>query len=130
GEGRTYIGSNTGVSTDGSGNAAFNVTVPALIGGQVITATATDANGNTSEFSAWITVIAPAPNLSVNKTGPSPSLIVGQNSTYTITVTNGGTAAAVSATVKDAITSDLDLVSATGSGWSCTPSSGSGAITT
>jgi parallel beta-helix repeat protein len=52
GEGQTHIGS-TNVTTDGSGNASFNVilnvTVPA---GQRITSTATDGVNNTSEFSA------------------------------------------------------------------------------
>lgn len=41
------------VTTDGSGNATINVTFPATLpAGRVITATATSANGNTSEFSA------------------------------------------------------------------------------
>ena len=41
------------VNTDGNGNANINVTVPtALASGRVITSTATDPNGNTSEFSA------------------------------------------------------------------------------
>lgn len=41
------------VNTDGNGNANINVTAPtALPSGRVITATATDPNGNTSEFSA------------------------------------------------------------------------------
>ena len=51
GEGRTYIGSTT-VTTDGScnGSFTFNVTTPSISGG-LITATATDSGGNTSEFS-------------------------------------------------------------------------------
>jgi hypothetical protein len=49
GEGKTYLGSLT-KSTDGTGNLSFtaSLTVPA---GQVVTATATDPSGNTSEFS-------------------------------------------------------------------------------
>jgi len=50
-EGQDYIGS-TQVTTDGSGNAAFDVTLPVTVeAGSRITATATDPNGNTSEFS-------------------------------------------------------------------------------
>ncbi len=50
-EGEDYIGS-TQVTTDGSGNASFDVTLPATVEvGARITATATDPNGNTSEFS-------------------------------------------------------------------------------
>lgn len=49
GEGQTFLGF-TNVTTDGSGNAAFNATLP-IAAGQKVTATATDAAGNTSEFS-------------------------------------------------------------------------------
>jgi CSLREA domain-containing protein len=51
GEGRTYLGSTT-VTTDGSCNGSFTfmVAAPELLGG-LITATATDGAGNTSEFS-------------------------------------------------------------------------------
>ena len=52
GEGKTFITS-TNVTTDGSCAASFNVVVPnASITGPMITATATDPNNNTSEFSA------------------------------------------------------------------------------
>ncbi|MEN3332392.1 MAG: hypothetical protein V7641_1757 [Blastocatellia bacterium] len=51
GEGEAFISSST-VATDASGNATFSLTLPgALNPGQVVTATATDAAGNTSEFS-------------------------------------------------------------------------------
>ena len=50
-EGQEYIGS-IQVTTDGSGNAGFDVTLPAVVeAGARISATATDPNGNTSEFS-------------------------------------------------------------------------------
>jgi uncharacterized repeat protein (TIGR01451 family) len=55
GEGQTYLGSTT-VTTDGSGNAAFNAILPSAIAiGQFVSATATDPNGSTSEFSAVTT---------------------------------------------------------------------------
>jgi parallel beta-helix repeat protein len=67
-EGQTYLGS-TNVTTDAGGNAAFTAvlaTVPAV--GSVITATATDAAGNTSEFSAGQGV--------VTNGAASPSLVI------------------------------------------------------
>jgi hypothetical protein len=53
-EGQTYLESSQ-VTTDGSGNAAIDVTLAATIQpGQQISATATDPAGNTSEFSQRI----------------------------------------------------------------------------
>ena len=50
-EGETYLTS-LSVMTDGFGNATFEVDVPVVLSaGQVVTATATDPDGNTSEFS-------------------------------------------------------------------------------
>ena len=52
GEGERWLGS-TRVTTDASGNARFDAALPsATTFGELITATATDADGNTSEFSA------------------------------------------------------------------------------
>ncbi len=54
GEGKTYVGS-TNITTAADCSAGFNVTLtyPAA-GGHFITATATDPDGNTSEFSQYI----------------------------------------------------------------------------
>ena len=53
-EGLIYIGSST-QATDGAGHVAFDVTLPYTIeAGQLVTATATDPNGNTSELSPRI----------------------------------------------------------------------------
>jgi hypothetical protein len=53
GEGQSFAGS-TNVTTDANGNASFNVNVPQIAGIQHVTATATDPNGNSSEFSGAI----------------------------------------------------------------------------
>lgn len=56
GEGRTYLGSTT-VTTDGDGNADFTFDLAAAVPtGHAVTATATDAGGNTSEFSPAVIV--------------------------------------------------------------------------
>ena len=69
GEGQTYLGSAT-VTTDGACNATINATLPVVVSaGQVITATATDPAGNTSEFSACMQVtLSNAPPDAVNDT--------------------------------------------------------------
>ncbi|HET8671104.1 MAG TPA: Calx-beta domain-containing protein [Candidatus Saccharimonadales bacterium] len=52
GEGALFFNT-TSVTTDTNGDATINVTLPlALVAGRVVTATATDPDGNTSEFSA------------------------------------------------------------------------------
>ncbi len=55
GEGENFLGS-TMVTTDGSGDASFMVSLPPA-SDQFITATATDSDGNTSEFSECIELI-------------------------------------------------------------------------
>ncbi|MEG5116339.1 DUF4347 domain-containing protein, partial [Microcoleus sp. A2-C5] len=58
-QGQTSIGSAT-VTTDAAGNATFNQVFPVAVApGQLITATAIDAAGNTSEFSAQRVLVAP-----------------------------------------------------------------------
>ena len=65
GEGQTFLGA-TEVTTDGVGNAVVDVTLPASSFGQVVTATATDPVGNTSEFSTCVAVMGlPSPTAPV-----------------------------------------------------------------
>jgi parallel beta-helix repeat protein len=75
GEGAVFIGS-TNVMTDGSGNASFTfVPASALAPGLFVTATATDAANNTSEFSQCRPVgAAAAPLLMVSQ--PDQSLVL------------------------------------------------------
>ncbi|MGH2709593.1 MAG: hypothetical protein ACRDH9_00100, partial [Actinomycetota bacterium] len=61
GEGTTFLQS-TQVTTNASGDATFNLNLtPTLTAGDVITATATDPDGNTSEFSVCQTVTSSSP---------------------------------------------------------------------
>ncbi|HXK09782.1 MAG TPA: hypothetical protein VMT70_09075, partial [Vicinamibacteria bacterium] len=67
GEGQRFLAF-TSVTTNGAGNAAFNVALPAtLAAGEYVTATATNPANSTSEFSA--SVVATAVNLVTVGTG-------------------------------------------------------------
>jgi len=58
GEGRTYLGAKT-VTTDTSGNASFTAAfINFLPAGTYVTATATDPDGNTSEFSQCLALVS------------------------------------------------------------------------
>jgi hypothetical protein len=59
GEGQEFIAA-TNVTTNGSGNASFNQDFPLVATGRVVTATATDPNGNTSEFGSCRLVVGPS----------------------------------------------------------------------
>jgi hypothetical protein len=87
GEGKTFIGSTT-VTTDGSCNAGFTAILPVAVSvGQVITATATDPNGNTSEFSQCRTV-APSNRAPVARC-KNVSVTAGSSCTATASIDNG-----------------------------------------
>src|SRR5215217_2681911 len=59
GQGASFIGSSI-VTTDASGNSNFNVQLPVSVpAGSIVTSTATDPEGNTSEFSLCHFVNAP-----------------------------------------------------------------------
>src|SRR6185437_11480073 len=84
-EGQTLLGF-VNVTTNASGNATINASFAATVAsGQTITATATDANNNTSEFSLPI----PAANLAPTVSGISPTATPeGVGATLTVNGTN------------------------------------------
>jgi len=90
-EGRTYLGSGP-VTTDGAGEGPFDVTLPVSIApGERISMTATDANGNTSEFSQRLPFsVSPASGPSAGGTGVT---IAGTDFEDGAVVTIGGVAA-------------------------------------
>ena len=90
GEGQNLI-STTGATTDSTGNCTFTLSLPvAPPPGAAISATATDDDGNTSEFSPDISMKGVTDlNVSIIAT-PSP-VGVGGSLTYTVAVSNTGT---------------------------------------
>jgi len=79
GEGATFLGS-TSITTDGGGNGSFNAMLPPLAPGQQVTATTTDATGNTSEFSQCIAVTSSGGTDTVGLYDPSASTFFLRNS--------------------------------------------------
>jgi trimeric autotransporter adhesin len=67
-----YLGSAV-VTTDGGGAAAFNVSLPTTFQGTILTATATDSIGNTSEFSENIEPLIQLPGLTYTVTNTNNS---------------------------------------------------------
>ncbi len=122
GEGEVFLGFVT-ATTDDSGDASFeaqvNLPVPFS---SYFTATAIDtSNGNTSEFSQCKRALA---NLSVTKTDSPDPVVVGNNLTYTVTVTNSGPDTATSVTLTDTLPANVPFISATPTTGSCNEASG------
>ena len=84
GQGKTYIGSTT-VTTGSSGNATIYFVSPFDMGGQVLTATATDQSGDTSEFAKDLAVALPISTNTSLQVSPNPSS-AGENLTFTAIV--------------------------------------------
>ena len=84
GQGETPLGTAT-VTTDASGNGTVAASFSS-VSGTVFTATATDANGNTSEFS----LCSDATILGLSSSPTTRTVTPGQSATYTIAVTAQG----------------------------------------
>jgi CSLREA domain-containing protein/uncharacterized repeat protein (TIGR01451 family) len=108
-QGKTFLGS-TAVTTGGGCTAAINATFAASVAvGDRITATATDPNNNTSEFSAPVTVAA-APPLNpptVSKSFTPPSIPAGGASLLTITLSNSNAVPLTGAAFTDSYPANL-----------------------
>jgi uncharacterized repeat protein (TIGR01451 family) len=114
GEGQIFLGFSD-VTID-AGTKDFNATLPVAVGPtQFVTATATDAAGNTSEFSQLIaTTSAGHADLAVRMTGAPDTVSAGDEITYTVTVTNNGPDPATDVKLTDTLDPGATFVSATG----------------
>lgn len=87
GEGRTFLGF-INVTTDAAGNAAIAATLPAVVTGSVVTATATDlTTSDTSEFSNAIVAIVATPSLGIGDTSIVEPDWGTENAIFTVTLT-------------------------------------------
>jgi uncharacterized repeat protein (TIGR01451 family) len=127
GEGERFLGF-TMATTNGAGDGSFNVLLPPVVAGQVITATATDPDNNTSEFSPCATVLAGpgTADLSVSKTAAPTQVQAGTLVTYTITIKNSGPDAATNVTLNEFTPANTTFRSLNApAGWVCnTPAQG------
>ena len=146
-------GGATGNTASGSGNISDTLNLPS--GGSVtytvhanIASSATGSLSNTATVTAGAGVTDPTPgnnsatdtdtltpsaDVSVTKTDSPDPVVVGNNITYTITVTNNGPSDATSLSLSDAVPANTTLVSVTTpAGWTRTdavPAGGTGTLT-
>jgi CSLREA domain-containing protein/uncharacterized repeat protein (TIGR01451 family) len=121
GEGEQFIGA-ASVTTDSTGNASFTVTLPvALAIDQVVSATATDAQGNTSEFSGrkLEESAGTSADLAVTSDDTPDPVFAGRILTYTTVISNRGPDVATGVTLIDTLPADVIFDSATASQGVC-----------
>ncbi len=123
GEGQTFVTRAT-VTTNAAGIANFSIaTTTPILAGRFITTTATDTNGNTSEFSACRAVQNAVVDLNVAQTVSANPILVGNNLTYNVTVTNSGPDDATGVVLANVLTipnGQFTVVSTTPSQGTCT----------
>ena len=118
GEGKTFLGFAL-ITTDVNGNASFAPVFTGITGSVTgITATATDASNNTSEFSQCLSLTgAQTADLALTKNSNASQLSVGDSINFTLTLINKGTDQAAGITVADTLPAGMTFnraVSSTG----------------
>jgi uncharacterized repeat protein (TIGR01451 family) len=101
----------------GSGVAAATI----ISNSATVTSATSDPSPGLETATATTTVVTSADLLTVKVASPDPTVVVGNNITYTITVTNGGFSDAQALTLTDTIPTNTTLVSFTvPAGWTRT----------
>jgi uncharacterized repeat protein (TIGR01451 family) len=118
------------IGTLNNGNSAVvTMIVTTTVSGTLTntaTATATESDPNTGNntATATTTVNAAAADLSITKSASATSVLVGQNITYSIGVSNAGPQPATNVTITDPVPVGTTFVSASSSQGSCSQASG------
>lgn len=104
GEGESFLGSDR-VTTGDDGEIVFTTVLPPVAPGKFITATATDADGNTSEFSRCneVIIIGPAADLAISIEASRDTVVQGDSLSYFMTVINSGPSEASNVVVADTL---------------------------
>ena len=113
GEGQRLLGS-LRVVTDAKGEATFAIRAPSSAAGGYLSATATDVEGNTSEFSRVLLATA-STDLNVSMTATPAQPAPGAPITFTVTVTNRGNLGANHVALSAEFPSSATVVSAVSS---------------
>jgi uncharacterized repeat protein (TIGR01451 family) len=134
GQGKVYLGSRTvttGDSGGGSGSASFDaVLAQGVTPGWVVSATATDPQGNTSEFAQDLTVVPTFGGPVLTITQSADSVRPGDSLVYTVDVTNLGNVAVNGVAVTDPVPAGLTVLSAVATGAAGASVSVSGGVVT
>lgn len=116
------------LAVGGSAVVTVVLTLASDYSGESVTNTATVApadetpGDNTSSVTTDVTQPAGTPDLKIVKTGSPAAVLPGQAVTYTLTVSNTGTAAAPSVVVDDPLPAGTTRQSLTATGFTCTGS--------
>ena len=120
GEGAEFV-DQFDVTTNSSGIANISYSNSSIFQtGKFVTATVTDSEGNTSEFSACVQVRQEASDLAIAKTASTPSPNPGAGLAYTVVVTNRGPDDASGVIVSDALPVQMNFAAVTTTSGSCT----------